>query len=136
MTRLLLVLALALLSGCYRLSAPPAMSEAVKLEISGNKTHLVRFQPYLQDEVAKALERQLGWRVSPTGTATLGRSIRLEDLDNTAKDDRGVAIRRLVSIRRLIAIRRLVAVRAHVRRMPPHLRRVPPWARSVAGARW
>jgi len=98
MTRLLLVLALALLSGCYRLSAPPAMSEAVKLEISGNKTHLVRFQPYLQDEVAKALERQLGWRVSPTGTATLGLSIRLEDLDNTAKDDRGVAIRWRISM--------------------------------------
>ncbi len=98
MIRSLLTIAVVLLAGCYRLSAPPALSEAIKIDISGNRAHLVRFQPYLQDEVAKALERELGWRVSPTGTATLGLSIRLEELDSTAKDDRGVPIRWRISM--------------------------------------
>ncbi len=84
-------------SACYRLEAPPKLDQAVNIIITGNQARLVRIQPYLHAAVGAALERRFGWRISPTGSATLQLEISLEEIRATTDDRRGVPNRWRVS---------------------------------------
>jgi hypothetical protein len=60
---------------------------------------LVRVQGYLQDEVAAAIERKLGWQVSPSGSAKVELHVDEEIISARGQDTRGIASRWTISCR-------------------------------------
>lgn len=82
-----------LLAGCYRVAAPPALGETVRVQVTVNDARLVRAQASLQTAVARALEQRLGWRVSPAGSARLELTLAEEAIGSTATDRRDVPAR-------------------------------------------
>ena len=84
----LAVIALTALSGCYRLRRPVDLGQPVRVEITVNDTRLVRAQAYLQQAVADALASQLGWKVTPNGSAALRLTIEQEDITSTGTNQR------------------------------------------------
>lgn len=94
----ILALALALLGGCYRFEGPPLLDEPVQVVINGNAARLVQVQPLLHQAIASRLERRLGWRVSPTGSARLQIAILPEEIDVTARDPRDLPLQWAVQI--------------------------------------
>ena len=89
----LVSLALVLLatSACYRLGSPPTLGETVRIEVVGNQGRMPRAQGYFVDATSRALVNRLGWRVSPTGTATLQVVLHEERIDAPAQDRRGIS---------------------------------------------
>jgi len=89
-----LTLAVLLLGGCaYRLARPPVLGEDVRVVVVANDARLVRSQAALQGAVAKLLTDQLGWRVSPVGSARLELTLAEESITHTAIDGRNIPIR-------------------------------------------
>jgi hypothetical protein len=82
-------LVLLALAGCYRPVGPSQIDETVRLEFTSNDGRFVRAQGYLAEELAKALVVRTGWRVSPTGTATLAIALKEERIRGSGrtKDD-------------------------------------------------
>ena len=79
-TTFFLLALLGLLTGCYRLEQPAELGQDVRIEITVNNAKMVRSQAYLQAAVADALANQLGWHVSPKGSARLQLTIEKEDI--------------------------------------------------------
>ncbi len=77
--------------GCpYRVQGPPAMAETVQVVVVSNASRLPRAQAYLQDEVALALTKRLGWKVGPTGTARLELVLNQERKRQVGTGDRNI----------------------------------------------
>lgn len=93
---LLLVL---IAAGCYRGEPPPPLPEGAAVTVATNRGRLVRSQAYLQSEIAAACSRELGWRVGPTGGATLELAIEEESIDVQASGDLGIPERWRVTLR-------------------------------------
>jgi hypothetical protein len=73
------------LCGCsYTLSQPVKLTESVRVEIAIDDARLVRAQAYLQASVATALQSQLGWKVSPTGSARIALTLKQEAIQTVA----------------------------------------------------
>lgn len=88
------------LSSCsYRMAGIKPLGEPIRVEISTNKSRLVRVQGYLQEAVAAAIENKLGWRVSPTGSAKIELFIDEEVIDARGSDTRGIASRWTITCR-------------------------------------
>ena len=85
-----LALCLLTLAGCYRLASPPQINETVRIEVVSNQGRMVRSQAYLVEALTNAMVRELGWRVTPTGSAVLQISIAEEINGISAEDTRGV----------------------------------------------
>jgi hypothetical protein len=81
-----LLAALLPLVGCYRLEPPAELGQDVRVEITVNNARMVRSQAYLQSAVAGALASQLGWHVSPNGSAKLQLTIDEEDISSSGTD--------------------------------------------------
>lgn len=96
---LLLLGVLALSSCSYRLAGVTPLGEPVRVVVSVNESRLVRVQGYLQDEVAKAIERKLGWQVSPAGSAKVELHIDEENISASGRDTRGIASRWTITCR-------------------------------------
>lgn len=92
-------LAVAVLTGCYRIARPVDLGETVRVVVVTNDARLVRAQAYLQSEVAEALTQRLGWKVGPTGSARLELGLAREDLDATATDRRDIPARWSITLR-------------------------------------
>ncbi len=112
MRALLAVVALALVgAGCsYRVTAPPALGERVRVAVRVNDARLVRVQAFLQSAVARAVEDRMGWTVAPDGSARLDLAIAEEDIDRTVSDARDVPIRWRITVTGTAA---LTAARGH-----------------------
>jgi hypothetical protein len=83
-----------LLTSCsYRMAGVQPLGEPIRIEISTNKSRLVRIQGYLQEALAGEIENHLGWRVSPTGSAKIELFIDEEVVEGRGNDDRGIASR-------------------------------------------
>jgi hypothetical protein len=88
------------LSSCtYRAAGVRPLGEPVRVVVSVNQGRLVRVQGYLQDEVAAAIERKLGWQVSPSGSAKIELHIDEEIITTSGRDARGIASRWTISCR-------------------------------------
>jgi hypothetical protein len=88
------------LSACsYRVAGVAPLGEPLRVVVSVNQGRLVRVQGYLHDEVAAAIERRLGWEISPTGSAKVELHIDEEIISSSGSDARGVAIRWTISCR-------------------------------------
>jgi len=98
---LLVIAALSLvLSSCsYRAAGVKPLGEPLRVVVSVNHGRLVRVQGYLQDEVASAIERKLGWQVSPSGSAKIELHIDEEIITSSGRDARGIASRWTISCR-------------------------------------
>jgi hypothetical protein len=73
------------LAGCsYGLARPTPLNESVRVEIAVDDARLVRTQAYLQASVATALQNQLGWTVSPTGSARIALTLKQEIIQTIA----------------------------------------------------
>ena len=96
---LVLAAACALMQGCYALRNPPALADAVRIEVISNQGRLVRTQAYLVDEIAQSLQSRLGWRISPDGAARLQLVIREEVIRPVSRDQRGIPAAWNVEIR-------------------------------------
>ena len=91
MIRLLLVLGALVLGGCaYRAQGPIDLGEQVAVTIDSNQGRLVRSQAYVQQAIASELGRDLGWEVSPAGTARLAATITGETIDVVASGQLGI----------------------------------------------
>lgn len=77
-------------TGCYRLRSPPPLDEAIRITILGNESRLPRSQAYLQQMVARKLVENLGWRVSPLGSAKLELVLQTEEISSAANDRRDI----------------------------------------------
>lgn len=86
MIRLLTALSVLLLAGCWRPAPPAQIGEGVRIIFTGNDGRLVRAQGYLAQELGQVLVTQLGWHVSPTGSAVLQIVLQEERLDATARN--------------------------------------------------
>jgi hypothetical protein len=76
---------LALPAGCaYTVAKPPLLNESVRIEIAVDDARLVRAQAYLQASVASAIQGQLGWTVSPTGSARIALTLKQEAIQTIA----------------------------------------------------
>jgi hypothetical protein len=75
------------------------LGEPLRVVVSVNQGRLVRVQGYLQDEVAAAIERRLGWQISPTGSAKVELHIDEEIISSSGSDARGVTSRWTISCR-------------------------------------
>jgi hypothetical protein len=99
MRRLLPLLCLLPLAGCYRVENPPELGEPVSIHITGSAARQVRVQALLQDAVAEAVTTRLGWDVAPGRTnARLELAIREERIMTTVKDTRDVPMQWAVRI--------------------------------------
>lgn len=88
------------LSACsYRVAGVAPLGEPLRVVVSVNQGRLVRVQGYLHDEIAAAIERRLGWEISPTGSAKVELHIDEEIISSSGSDSRGVAIRWTISCR-------------------------------------
>lgn len=96
---LLLTAVLGLSSCSYRAAGIRPLGEPVRVVVSVNQGRLVRVQGYLQDEVAAAIERKLGWQVSPNGSAKVELHIDEEIITSRGHDTRGIASRWAISCR-------------------------------------
>lgn len=95
----LLVCGVLLTSCSYRMAGVKPLGEPIRVEITTNKSRLVRVQGYLQEAVAAAIENRLGWRVSPTGSAKIELFIDEEVIDARGSDTRGIASRWTITCR-------------------------------------
>lgn len=84
------VLMVAALCGCYRIASPPALGETLAVRIVPGEARLVRAQGQLQAEVASQLNRQLGWRIAPDGSARLDLRVDEELIHPAGLDARGL----------------------------------------------
>lgn len=89
----LLISLIPLTSCSYRAAGVRALGEPVRVVVSVNQGRLVRMQGYLQEEVAAAIERRLGWQVSPVGSAKIELHIDEEVITSTGSNARGIASR-------------------------------------------
>jgi hypothetical protein len=80
------------LAGCYRSMAPAQIDETVRLEFTNNDGRYVRAQGYLSEELAKTLVLRTGWRVSPTGTATLSIALKEETIRGSDRNQDDILI--------------------------------------------
>jgi hypothetical protein len=96
---LALLSALLLTSCSYRMAGVKPLGEPIRVEITTNKSRLVRVQGYLQEAVAAAIENRLGWRVSPAGSAKIELFIDEEVIDARGTDSRGIATRWTITCR-------------------------------------
>jgi hypothetical protein len=87
------------LGGCYALRDPPALADAVRIEVVSNQGRIVRSQAFLVDEIAKSLQSRLGWRIAPDGAAKLQLVIREEVIRPVSRDQRGIPAAWNVEIR-------------------------------------
>jgi hypothetical protein len=71
-------------SCAYTVARVPPLDEAVRVEIAVDDARLVRAQAYLQSSVATALQYQLGWKVSPTGSARITLTLKEEIVQTIA----------------------------------------------------
>jgi hypothetical protein len=95
-----ILLVVAALAGCYRLTPPPALAEGIAVKIIANQGRLPRAQAELQAEVPRALARNLGWHITPaSATARLELTIEEDIIDVTARDERGVPLQWQVRVR-------------------------------------
>jgi len=76
--------------GCYALRDPPALADAVRIEVISDQGRVVRTQAFLVDEIAKSLQSRLGWRISPDGAARLQLVILEEKIRPVSRDQRGI----------------------------------------------
>jgi len=84
---LLLASLLLIPAGCrYRLDAPPSLPYAVAIDVATNQGRLVRAQAFLQQEVARAIQERLGWRIAPYGEARLELILDREEIDVATTD--------------------------------------------------
>jgi hypothetical protein len=96
----LLALALAALAGCtWRAEPPPPLGETVRIVVRSADLRLPQAAAHLERAVGEAVVRDLGWRVTPAGSARLELAIQAERIRTTADDDRGVPIRWEVRLR-------------------------------------
>jgi hypothetical protein len=84
--------------GCLRLAAPPQLSEAVQVTIDRNEARLATAQDALLRQVEPRLQRELNWRVSPTGTSRLKLWLNRENIDDSAVGNLGVPSRWRIAI--------------------------------------
>ncbi len=100
-----------LVAGCaYRMAAPPALGERVRIAVRSNDARLVRVQAYLQSAVARAVQDRLGWTVSPDGSARLDLAIAEEEIDSTVSDARNIPVRWRITVQGTAA---LTSARGH-----------------------
>ena len=89
-----LLLAGLAIAGCgYRFRAAPTLGESVRVVVDVDDARLVRSQLSLQSAVATALQRRLGWEVSPLGSAQLRLTMREERIRSVAIDARDIPAR-------------------------------------------
>ena len=79
--------------GCLRLAAPPHLAEPVQIAIDRNEARLANAQDALLRQIQPRLQRELNWRVSPTGTEKLVLSLDRERINDSAVGDLGVPSR-------------------------------------------
>jgi hypothetical protein len=92
--------AVAALAGCTWRSGPPSrLDEPVQVVLRSADLQLPQAGPLLAGAVADALARDLGWRVSPGGSARLELALRSERIRTVAEDSRDVPIRWEVTLR-------------------------------------
>ncbi len=87
------VLLVLLLSACYRATPPPRLDGPLAITIDTNRSRLIAAQGPLQQEVARACRRDLGWRVDPTAAKRLVLTINDDDISATSHGDLGIARR-------------------------------------------
>ncbi len=88
-----------LLIGCsYRGQPPPPLSEPLAITVSTNQGRLVRSQAALQSAVARELASQLGWSISPAGSARLTLAITEERFEVVASGTLGIPERWRVQV--------------------------------------
>ncbi len=93
MRRALPGLALLALAGCtWRAEPPPPLDESVRIVVRSADLRLPQAAAHLERAVGEALVRDLGWRVTPAGSARLELAFQIERIRTTADDDRGVPI--------------------------------------------
>lgn len=87
-----MILLLALVS-CYRATPPPRLDGPLAITIDRNQSRLVAAQAPLQQAVARACRRDLGWRIDPTAANRLVLTITDDDITATSHGDLGIARR-------------------------------------------
>jgi hypothetical protein len=97
---LALALVLAGLAGCtWRAEPPPPLGETVRIVVRSADLRLPQAAAHLEQAVGETVVRDLGWRVTPAGSARLELAFQLERIRSTADDDRGVPIRWEIRLR-------------------------------------
>ena len=87
------------LAGCYRSAAPGQINETVRIEFTGNQGRFVRAQGYLAEELGRSLVLRNGWKVSPTGTATLSIALKQETIRVSGRTHDDIPIGQRVRLR-------------------------------------
>lgn len=83
-----------LLAGCaWRIEAPVALGETLRLQVVANQGRLPRAGALLQSALAETLPSLTGWRLRPDGQARLDLSIDKDRIRASADDSRGVPVR-------------------------------------------
>jgi hypothetical protein len=68
------------------------LGESVAVVVRSADLRLAQAAAHLERAVGEALARDLGWRVTPAGSARLELAFQVEQIRSTADDDRGVPI--------------------------------------------
>jgi hypothetical protein len=95
---LLVMVAVLATAACYRVSAPPALGEPVRVTVVHNASRLPAIQVDVHRAVSDRLVRRLGWTVAGNGTARLDIELDEERIRPDGADSRGVTTRWTVRI--------------------------------------
>lgn len=95
-----LLLICTLLSSCaWRIEAPVALDESLRVQVVADQGRLPRAGALLQSAVADAIPVLTGWRLRPDGQARLDLSIDADRIRASADDTRGVPVRWAIEVR-------------------------------------
>ena len=75
------------LTGCYRVVSPTNPNEAVAIEVRMSDGNMVREKLYLTQTVSREIQDNLGWTVSPHGSALLTVIITGDEQNPSATGD-------------------------------------------------
>lgn len=85
---------LLLLSNCaYRIATPQQIPQGIHISISSNASRLTQTQSFLQQAVAKEIQRELSWPISQDSVNKLLISIKAEEIDASAKNSARITTR-------------------------------------------
>ena len=82
------------LSSCsYRIATPQQIPQGIHISISNNASRLTQTQSFLQQAVAKEIQRELSWPINQNAVNKLMLSIKAEEIDSSAKNSARITTR-------------------------------------------
>lgn len=87
-----------ILSGCYRVEAPPNTGLSASIRVGENRSHLPRIQQAMHHALAESLRLDGAWVITPNGAVDIVLHFDEEDIESTNTNQRDIPKRWRITV--------------------------------------